>query len=231
MSFLHLSRRRLLLSGGAASFMAFAPFPASFAAVDEADQPSAEEALQRLLAGNERYLNNQPHLRSAPDRAALAAGQAPFAAILACADSRVAPELVFDQGPGALFVVRIAGNFVTDNVLASLEYAVALLNVPLVLVMGHSNCGAVSAALDAVREGASFPGEIGLLAQRIEPAIADLLRELPEGSLDEAVEENSRRAAQQLATEGGILPPRLKEGRLQVAAAVHSLADGRVRLL
>jgi len=227
MSLSQLSRRRLLLSTGAAGVLALLP---SFEAAARAPavQPSAEEALRRLLEGNERYVGNRPRQRPAPDRAALAAGQAPFAAVLTCADSRVAPELVFDQEVGDLFVVRIAGNFVTNDVLASLEYAVAYLEVPLLLVMGHSNCGAVSAAQAELREGTSFPGEIGLLAERIAPALSALQSD---PSPDEAVAENARYAAWQLASEGSILPERIGAGRLRVLAAVHSLADGRVRLV
>src|SRR5690554_2066441 len=223
MSSLQLSRRRLLAAGGAVGLLAVAP-GGSLAAETPIEQPSAEEALERLLAGNARYVDNTPLQRPPTDRASLAAGQAPFAAILACADSRVAPELVFDQGPGDLFVVRIAGNFVTDYVLASLEYAVASLNVPLIMVMGHSGCGAVGAALAQVREGATFPGTIGSLASRIRPALDELGRDLPTHSLDEAVAANTRRAAQELSTEESVLPQRLNEGRLQISPAIHTLS-------
>ena len=154
-----------------------------------------------------------------------------FAAILACADSRVAPELVFDQGPGDLFVVRIAGNFVTDYVLGSLEYAVAYLNVPLILVMGHSGCGAVAAALKTAQQNATFPGNVGSLAARVQTGLHDSLQTQPELSLEDAVVENSRSTVEELERAGSILPRATVDGRLQITAALHTLTDGRVTLL
>ncbi|HLW26119.1 MAG TPA: carbonic anhydrase [Kiloniellales bacterium] len=230
MSSLQLSRRRLLAAGGAVGLLAVAP-GGSLAAETPIEQPSAEEALERLLAGNARYVDNTPLQRPPTDRASLAAGQAPFAAILACADSRVAPELVFDQGPGDLFVVRIAGNFVTDYVLGSLEYAVAYLNVPLILVMGHSGCGAVAAALKTAQQNATFPGNVGSLAARVQTGLHDSLQTQPELSLEDAVVENSRSTVEELERAGSILPRATVDGRLQITAALHTLTDGRVTLL
>src|SRR3712207_3984048 len=104
-------------------------------------------------------------------RVARAAVQYPFAAILSCADSRVSPELAFDQGPGELFVVRLAGNFVNDDGLASLEYGTRFLGVPLVMILGHSNCGAVSATIKVLQEGAALPGHLPELVNSIKPAV------------------------------------------------------------
>src|SRR5437899_1780623 len=117
------------------------------------------DALQRLMEGNVRYAANTPNERDfSSGRAARAQVQYPIAAILSCADSRVAPELAFDQGPGDLFVVRVAGNIVTPDLLASLEYGVEFLGVPLVMVLGHSGCGAVDAAIKVLKTKAVLPG-------------------------------------------------------------------------
>jgi carbonic anhydrase len=120
---------------------------------------SCQEALRSLVTGNARYVANAPRVRDfSAGRAARVEIQAPFAAILSCADSRVAPELVFDGDPGDLFVVRLAGNVVNPDVLASLEYTVALLRTPLIVVLGHSGCGAVDAAIKVAKHGAELPG-------------------------------------------------------------------------
>src|SRR5512138_2942243 len=120
---------------------------------------SGAAALQRLIDGNARYAANDPNERDfSSGRAARAAAQYPIAAILSCADSRVAPELVFDQGPGDLFVVRVAGNVVNTDLLASLEYGVEFLGIPLIMVLGHSGCGAVDAAIEVLKKDAKLPG-------------------------------------------------------------------------
>ena len=131
--------------------------------------PSGDEALQRLLDGNERFVaetQSHPHQNSAR-RIELGNGQAPFAAVLACADSRVPPEVLFDQGLGDLFVVRVAGNIINDQLLGSLEYAAAHLHTPLIMVMGHTKCGAIG----AVASGAELEGHIASLAPAIQPAV------------------------------------------------------------
>ena len=150
--------------------------PAWAAAEPALDEPprnaiAPEAALQRLLGtGNERFVANAPEQKDhSAGRAAMASAQYPIAAILSCADSRVSPELLFDQGPGDLFVVRLAGNFVNDDGLASLEYAVKILGVPLLMVLGHSNCGAVDAAIKVVKKGVELPGHLPELIDWISP--------------------------------------------------------------
>jgi carbonic anhydrase len=138
-----LSRRSILLGGGALATIPLVGRVAGAQPVSAADTPDA--ALKLVTEGNERYVANQPRERDfSAGRASRALGQAPFAAILSCADSRIAPELTFDRGPGDLFVVRVAGNFVTTEGLASLEFGAVVLGTKLIMVLGHSSCGARS---------------------------------------------------------------------------------------
>ena len=131
-----------------------------------------EEALKRLMAGNARYVAGVSRRHDfAHEREALAGGQNPYAAILGCADSRIAPEYAFDSGRGDLFVCRVAGNFATDEVIASLEYAVSNLGAPLILVLGHDACGAVDAAIKSLDSGATLPGRLPSLVRGLAPAI------------------------------------------------------------
>jgi carbonic anhydrase len=166
-----LSRRRML--GGALALAAAAPAAARSAPA--ADAPNAmppDKALQLLMDGNRRYAANAPANQDySHGRAERATAQYPIAAILSCSDSRVAPELLFDQGPGQIFVVRVAGNFVSHDGLASLEYAVAFLGVPLVFVLGHTGCGAVAAAIKVLQQGASLPGNLPDLIAELQPAV------------------------------------------------------------
>ena len=171
-----LSRRGLLAGAGAA--LAASTFPSSRLLAAEPPSEGApnaispDEALQRLMDGNARYAANTPAIKDfSAGRAARVAKQYPFAAILSCADSRVAPELAFDQGPGELFVVRVAGNFVDDDGLASLEYGVKFLGVPLIMVLGHTNCGAVEATIKVVKDNAKLPGHLPGLVRAIKPAV------------------------------------------------------------
>jgi carbonic anhydrase len=160
----------------------------------------------------------------------VAAVQHPFACILACADSRVAPELVFDQGLGDLFVARVAGNVIDDAVLASLEYAVIHLGTSLIMVLGHERCGAVKATVDAL-EGRGSPEDrdtkIGALAERIAPAI----RAIPAWStdkLDAAVTLNATHAAAEIFAGSPPLRARVLSGKLKIVSARYDLDDGMV---
>lgn len=131
-----------------------------------------EDAFERLLKGNQRYISgkSQP-FDFAKDRAALVGGQNPYASILSCSDARVVPEICFDEQRGDLFVARVAGNYVTSELLASLEYGAAVLKIPLIMVLGHQHCGAVGAAIAAVEKYQQFPGHIQTLTTSIEPAV------------------------------------------------------------
>ena len=133
---------------------------------------SPEDSLKRLLEGNERYVEGEMRRHDFKrEREALAGGQNPFAAILSCADSRIAPEFAFDSGRGDLFVCRIAGNFASDETIASLEYAVAVLNTPLIVVLGHDACGAVDATINSLKEDKPPPGHIPSLVAAIAPSV------------------------------------------------------------
>ena len=139
---------------------------------ERANAISPDEALKRIMAGNARYAANTARNKDfSAGRAARAVGQHPIAAILSCANSRLSPELAFDQGPGELFVVRLAGNFVNDDGLASIEYGLKFLGIPLVVVLGHSNCGAVDATIKVVKDGAELPGHLPDLVNSIRPAV------------------------------------------------------------
>lgn len=188
---------------------------------------SWQNALARLRNGNARYQAfRQSHPRLDPEwRAELAAGQNPFAAVLGCADSRVPPELIFDQGLGDLFVVRVAGNVLDETVLGSLEFAVNRLEVPLVLVLGHEACGAVTAALG----DSPPPGALGRLVARVSPALEGLA--LPgDGAeqVDVAARANARHVAAALRR---ALPAVAATGHTRVLSAFYRLADGAVEFL
>jgi carbonic anhydrase len=170
----------------------------------------ADAALARLMAGNQRYVAARPEHGNelVQQRAACAAEQNPVAAVLGCSDARVPPALVFDQGPGALFTTRVAGNVATGAVLASIEYAVAYLHVPLVLVLGHTRCGAVGACL-----GATSPaeGHIGLLMDHICPAV-ERARELPGDLLRNATRMNVVAVAEAIRTSEPLIAARVASG-------------------
>ena len=188
--------------------------------------------LERLLAGNRRFVVDK---RTYPDqtlarRRELTAGQHPFAAILGCSDSRVPPELIFDQGLGDLFTVRVAGHVVDQATLGSLEYAVLHLDLRLIVVLGHSSCGAVQAALQVTQGGEAVKGRLAMLVAALQPAIKEAEGE-PGEALDRAVRSNITMAVRQLRTAGPILAPLVEEGRIQILGACYDLATGIVELL
>lgn len=189
-----------------------------------------DDALRLLSEGNARYVANQPRPRDfTAERASRTLGQAPFATILSCADSRVAPELAFDQGPGQLFVVRLAGNVVTTEVLASIEFGAAILGTPLLVVLGHTRCGAVQATLATLRDGTEHPGHLGALVQAISPAVQPVLND-PGDSEAIAVRANVRHVMEQLRSAEPILGDLVARGELGVVGGVYDLATGQVEL-
>jgi len=183
---------------------------------------SPEEALHNLLAGNQRMVANRP-TSIEHDLAILREHtvdkQEPFAAVLACADSRVPVELIFDQTIGHIFVTRVAGNMVTPEVIAGLEYAVAVLGIKALLVLGHRGCGAVKAAMHAK----AVPGQISALYPHLQPGV-----ERSGGNLEKAVEANARIQADLLRTSSTVIRDAIKAGELKVEAAVYDLATGKV---
>jgi len=218
--------RRSVLVGGLAALAASLPL----GALGSEDSVDPESALQRLLDGNARYASGtRANTDFSVGRAQRALTQRPFAAILSCADSRVSPELAFDQGPGDLFVVRLAGNFVSEDGLASLEYAVNFLGTRLIMVLGHSNCGAVDAAIKVVRDKVELPGHLPEMLREINPA-AETVLAAGGDILGTAITENVRLGVQSLATSQPSLAPRVGAGDVQVVGAVYDLATGRVGL-
>jgi carbonic anhydrase len=196
------------------------------------DSVPGDVALRDLIAGNARYVANRPTQRDVhAGREDRVNTQKPIAAVLSCSDSRVAPEFVFDQGPGRLFVVRIAGNVLDDDGTASLEYAVRFLGVRLALVLGHGNCGAVKAAIDVVKKGASLPGHLPGLIETIKPAVVAADATHPADLLGAAIAENVRLTQQHIAQATPILSAAATGGELKLAGGVYDLATGRVHLL
>ena len=190
------------------------------------------EALKRLVTGNARYVGSGMHCNDvASGRAARVSAQYPFASILSCSDSRVVPELVFDQGPGDLFVVRVAGNFVTNDGLASLEYGASVLGAPLIMVLGHSNCGAVAAAIKVVKDKAQLPGHLPELVDAIAPAVIAAEAKHPADLLAAAITENVRRNVARLNRATPVLAARVKAGTLKVVGGVYDIATGKVALV
>ena len=224
------TRRKFIRSAAAALAAAPVSGMAHAQPVTAADTPEA--ALNLLLEGNARYVANQPRERDfSAGRAARAQGQAPFAAILGCADSRVAPELAFDQGPGDLFVVRVAGNFVTPDGLASLEYGVAVLGTKIIMVLGHSSCGAVNATVGALQKGNTLPGHIADLAKAMKPAIEPVLKQPGDDLPQRAVIANVRANVERLGGAKPILADMVAGGKVRVVGAVYDLATGKVSLV
>ncbi len=226
---MQLSRRTVL--GGAACIGS--TWKSAFAQelVPATTPPSSVQALARLQDGNKRFAAGQVAQRDKSEerRLILAKAQSPFAAILCCSDSRVPPELLFGQGLGELFVVRNAGNTIDTAAMGSLEYAVSALRVPLVVVLGHENCGAVAAAISLVEDGKSYSGAIGRMIEPILPAVLAAKKAGFADLLDASVEQNVRRIVKQLreGTEPTLMQP-LAGGTLKIVGATYSLGRGEV---
>jgi len=196
---------------------------------------TADQALQMLLDGNQRFVESMLKTCSATDAAArgkLARTQHPYAIILSCSDSRVPPELVFDKSLGEIFVVRVAGNVADPIVLGSIEYATEHLGTPLIMVLGHERCGAVTAAVNSKGKA---EGNIGAIISAIQPS-AKKAKVISKGKTNEelvecAVELNARDVAASLSKKSKVLAGQLKEGKIKIVAAKYDLDDGKVTLL
>lgn len=197
------------------SFALLSAVVGSAAADSSADSVPADKALKRLLEGNQRYVSNSAQH---PDQRPSADPQHPVAAILSCADSRVPPEIIFDQGVGSLFVTRVAGNTYTALVLESLEYAVQHLGVRLIIVMGHDQCGAVNAALKTYPERMA-----GAMIKNIYPAVK-AAKHMSGDALTNTINANAELVAQGLATEASFAPL-VKNGELKIVAARYGMAS------
>lgn len=195
--------------------------------------PKADDVLQRLKAGNARFVAGTARFPTVQKEilADLAKEQHPYATILSCSDSRVPPELIFDAGLGELFVIRIAGNVLSPEIAGSLQYAGRHLHTPLFVVLGHTNCGAVAAAIDTRLRGTRQHSRIQLLVERILPGLEDLDPQLtPEAMLTQAVEANVRWTMRQILE----LPEgreRQVEGRVKLVGAIDEIETGVVRFL
>jgi carbonic anhydrase len=194
--------------------------------------PTPAEALNELLAGNHRFVHGtsvHPN-QDAERRSALAWAQTPFAVIFGCSDSRLAAEIIFDRGLGDLFVVRTAGHAIGPEVLGSIEYAVTVLATPLVVVLGHRSCGAVTAARDAVMAGQSPSGPLGAIIAAIEPSVriaaADGRHEV-----DEIVDVHIRETVGRLQDESAALASAIGDGRCAVVGLSYHLSDGTTELM
>jgi carbonic anhydrase len=228
------SRRRLLFAAASVTGLLLA----SAAGAKEIKPPpkpqnvlSPDASLERLRQGNARYVDGVSLRHDFKhEREALAGGQNPFAAILSCADSRIAPEYAFDSGRGDLFVCRVAGNFANADTIASMEYAVAVLNVPLILVLGHDSCGAVDAAIKSLRDDKALPGHMPSLVDAIAPAVKAVSQQGGD-TLSKAIRQNVIDNVAKLSTATPILAAAVEQHKLKVAGGIYGLRDGRVDMV
>jgi carbonic anhydrase len=192
---------------------------------------SPEASLERLLKGNHRYVEGLSRRHDFKhEREALTGGQNPYAGILSCADSRIAPEYAFDSGRGDLFVCRVAGNFANDDTVASMEYAVAILGTPLLLVLGHDACGAVDATIKSLKDNTVLPGHLPSLVTALAPAVKAVSQD--EGNpLDNAIRQNVIDNVAKLKSATPILSAAVEQGKLKVVGGIYRLADGRVDMV
>lgn len=191
-----------------------------------------QQAWERLLEGNERFVaNTSSHPRQdAARRAELVSGQHPFAAILGCGDSRLAAEIIFDLGLGDAFVVRTAGQVLDDAVLGSLEYSASELEIPLIMVLGHDSCGAVTATRNSLISGTMPPGFIRNLVEGILPSV--ISPNLPDdATINEMVIEHTRQTAARIAEQSAIIREAVEGGTVAVIGVFYHLADGKAELV
>ena len=228
----HFPRRKFLaLLGAALSVPALARAAEKGAPPKPQNVISPDEALNRLIIGNDRYIHGtMRHHDFSTERAALAGGQNPFAGILSCADSRIGPEYAFDAGRGDIFVCRVAGNFANPDTIASFEYAVAVLSTPLIFVLGHQACGAVDSTIKQVKNGASFPGHIPSLTEALTPAV-EAVDNQPGDLLANAIKKNVVLTVQKLQTAEPILSDAVNQEKLKVVGGVYDLKTGKVELV
>ena len=199
---------------------------------------TADEALTRLLDGNKRYVEaklNACGETTVAAREKLARGQQPYAIILSCSDSRVPPEIVFDKSLGEIFVVRVAGNIPDPIVLGSIEYAAEHLGSPLVMVLGHERCGAVTAAVEAKGKP---EGNLGAIVKAIQPAVKKAREECPKGDAKDkdkliecAIDQNIKLVARNLTRQSPVIRELVKEKKVKIVAAKYDLDDGKVTLM
>jgi carbonic anhydrase len=228
--------RRTCLKLAAAAIAGVAFRPDAFAQQPKAPPKpenvlSPDAALDRLLKGNARYVEGLSIRHDFKnEREPLRTGQNPFAGILSCADSRIAPEYCFDTGRGDIFVCRVAGNFASDEIVASFEYAVQVLDTPLIVVLGHDACGAVDATAKSIKDGTVLPGHLPALVAAISPAVKAVQGE-PGDMLDNAIRRNVMLNVEKLRAAGPILDKLVDAKKVRVVGGIYKLASGKVELL
>src|SRR6476659_4182742 len=192
---------------------------------------SPDAALRRLMDGNSRYVEGTSRRHDFKrEREALVGGQNPFAAVLGCADSRIAPEYAFDSARGDLFVCRVAGNFANDDTVASMEYTVAVLGTPLILVLGHDSCGAIDATIKSLKDNKPPPGHIPSLVAALAPAVKASAQQSG-NPLDNAIRQNVIDNVAKLKSAAPILNAAVEQNKLKVVGGIYRLATGKVELL
>ncbi|QOJ24049.1 MAG: carbonic anhydrase [Gammaproteobacteria bacterium] len=190
-----------------------------------------DQALERLMQGNERYVSGKSKLLDFHDiQSALVSGQNPYATILGCSDSRVSPEHCFDEALGDLFVARGAGNYLTNDNIATIEYSVAVLNTPLIMVLGHESCGAVKAAVEAVDHHKDFPGHIQLLASAIAPAVR-AVNDTSSSRLINVTKMNVIMTVERLRTKTPVLDYYHDQKKIRIVGGIYHLDSGKVELI
>lgn len=191
-----------------------------------------DEALAKLIAGNNRFLEgfDAPDSFKYQDQS-MSLTQHPYACILGCADSRVSPEHTFDESHGNLFVTRVAGNFVTPEILGSLEYGTSVLGASVILVLGHSGCGAISAAISSVSTQAKFEGQIDTLIAALKPTAQDTQHSSPEIWKKNMVSQNVLKNVEILRRSEPVLKKLIGAGKLKVVGGVYHLDTGKVEIL
>ena len=230
-----LSRRRLLSSIGVAA-AGFALAGSALAKESKAPPKPQnvvlpDRALELLVKGNARYVEGVSKRHDFKhEREALTSGQNPYAGILSCADSRIAPEYAFDSGRGDLFVCRVAGNFTNDDTIASFEYSVAVLGTPLIMVLGHDACGAVDATLKSLKDNTTLPGHLPSLVTRLAAAAKAGVAQ-PGDPLGNAIRQNVIDTVANLKAATPILAAAVAQQKLKIDGGIYKLADGRVELV
>ena len=229
------SRRRFLtFAGGIAAGFAFAS-PAFAKDTKPPPKPqnavSPAAALDRLMKGNARYVEGVSRRHDfTHEREALAGGQNPYASILSCADSRIAPEYAFDSGRGDLFVCRVAGNFANSDTIASMEYAVAMLGTPLIMVLGHDACGAVDATIKSLKDNTTLPGHLPSLVKSLTPAV-NAISGRPGDPLDNAIRQNVIDNVAKLKSATPILGAAVEQNKLKVVGSIYRLSNGNTEMI
>jgi carbonic anhydrase len=190
-----------------------------------------DAALKRVLVGNERYVNGTTATTNFQTSSAnFAKGQNPFVSVLSCADSRISPESTFDEDRGDVFVTRVAGNYASLDILASLEFGSGVLGVPLIIVLGHTDCGAMKATIAAKKDNAAFPGHIQVITTALAGAV-DMAEKMPGDMLDNTTKANIKINVERLRTATPILRGLVSQGKLKVVGMLYNLKTGRLEMV